>query len=112
MKNKTFADPGQLAHRLELQQPLEVSDGCGGLSVTWSTAGQVWAMLVPTRDTQNLEADQSRETISHLITIRFRGDVASGWRFVLGDRTFMILTIHDPDEGQTFLVARTVEEGR
>ena len=112
MKNKTFADPGQLAHRLELQQPQEVPDGCGGLEVTWTPAGHVWAKLVPARENQNLQADQSRETVSHLTTIRFRNDVASGWRFVLGDRVFTILTIHDPDERRAFLVARTVEEGR
>lgn len=112
MNSKTFIDPGKLSHSLQLQRPLEVPDGCGGLSLNWETVVSVWAMVVPIKDEQQLVADQRNETTTHLITIRFRDDVASGWRFVLNGRPLTVLAVHDPDERGCFLVARTGEEGR
>jgi head-tail adaptor len=46
------------------------------------------------------------------VTLRFRPDVASGMRFMRGERVWDILTAHDPDETGRYLVCQTREVGR
>ncbi|MBX3571295.1 MAG: phage head closure protein [Mesorhizobium sp.] len=57
-------------------------------------------------------ADQTLEEVTHRVTIRYRPDVASGMRFVMGDRVLSILTVHDSDETGRYLICRTREQGR
>ena len=61
---------------------------------------------------QRLLAGQEHEIASHTITMRWRSDVASGWRFVFGDRVFAIDHVSDPDEMRRYLVCDVTEEGR
>lgn len=105
-------DPGTLSKPMILQRPVEASDGCGGLLVTWETLATVWCELKPVRHASQDMAQQQIEDTWHDVTLRHRPDVASGHRFVLETRILAIETVHDPDERGAYLVCRTREAGR
>ncbi|MEM1039804.1 MAG: phage head closure protein [Pseudomonadota bacterium] len=104
-------DPGALSKRMELQRPLETSDGSGGLLVTWETVATVWCELKPVRHLAQEFAQQSIEDTWHDIKLRHRADVASGQRLVMANRIFKIETVWDPDERAGYLICRTREQG-
>ena len=105
-------DPGALRHRLMLQQTVETSDGCGGLTTTWQDVGFVWAAIQSIDPRTSITSQQTQETTRSQIVIRFRDDVASGWRFAIGDRSFEITTLHDPNEQRRYLICQVEEQGR
>ena len=105
-------DAGQLNHLLTLEQPVETSDGTGGVTIVWQEVAELWAALEPVSASMRDEAWQSHETVSHRVWLRHRADIASGWRFRKQGRIFRIITIHDPDETGRYLVCRTEEIGR
>ena len=109
---RTFLDPGALNWRAELQRPVEMDDGCGGVTLTFETVDDIWVRLKPIRSATELEAQQVEETASHDITMRYRNDVASAWRLVIQDREFVLETIIDPDERKAYLVCQATEQGR
>ncbi|EFL88957.1 phage head closure protein [Ahrensia sp. R2A130] len=110
--SRTFHDPGALNHRMGLESLLETADGIGSLDKQFQPVATVWAALEPKRHDERLLAQQIDEQGSHIITIRFRPDVATGWRFVEGDRSFEIVAITDPDERHRYLQCHTKEVAR
>jgi len=109
---QSFFDPGQLRHRLSIEKPQHVADGCGGLTTNWVMVEDIWAQLQPFRAKSDLTADQKSEHNLHKIVCRFRSDLLSGWRFFDGNRTFEIVTITNLDERGHYLECLTKEEGR
>lgn len=112
MANRTQIDPGALRTELMLQQCTTTQDDSGGLVETWSDVAALMARIEPVAAVSRFGADQTLETKTHRITLRFRADVASGMRFVRGPRSFMIVTVHDPDERGRYLLCRVREKGR
>lgn len=107
-----FIDPGALRHPVTLEQAVLADDGVGGHAETWEAVAETYAQIEPVSAEMKFGADQTLETLTHRITLRFRDQVASGMRFTKGARTFAILTVHDPDETGRFMVCRTQEVGR
>ena len=107
-----FVDPGAMRTELVLEQATPTPDGAGGFAETWTEIATVFARLQPIVAREKFGADQTLEEVTHRVTIRHRPDVASGMRFVLGDRVLPILTVHDPDETGRYLICRTREQGR
>ena len=105
-------DPGALNHRLMLQSSVETPDGCGGLVTTWQDVDLVWGAIQSVDPTVSIVSQQIQETTRSQIVIRYRDDVASGWRFVLADRFLEITTLHDPTETRRYLICQTEEQGR
>lgn len=105
-------DPGELRTELELEEASRTPDGAGGFTESWTQIATVFARLQPIVVRDRFGADQTIEEVTHRVTIRHRPDVASGMRFVMGDRILSILTVHDPDETGRYLVCRTREQGR
>ncbi|SMH42829.1 phage head closure protein [Mesorhizobium australicum] len=105
-------DPGELRTELVLEEASRTPDGAGGFTESWTGIATVFARLQPIVVRDRFGADQTIEEVTHRVTIRHRPDVASGMRFVMGDRTLSILTVHDPDETGRYLVCRTREQGR
>jgi SPP1 family predicted phage head-tail adaptor len=108
----TFRDPGQLSHRFDLESLAEVADGFGGLTRTWTVMAQIWGALRPLSAKAQQLAQQRDEETTHRVVVRFRDDIASGWRLRMGYRTFRIETVIDPDETRRYLELTCVEEGR
>lgn len=105
-------DPGELNHRFSLEQLIETADGFGALDRQFQPIAMVWGALQPKRHDERLLAQQIDEQTTHVITIRFRTDVATGWRFVEGERIFAVVAITDPDERGRYLQCQTEEVAR
>ena len=105
-------EPGALRHRLVLERPERVPDGCGGTQVTFVHAATVWAALDVGAVLRPLIADQVDERLQHRILIRFRDDVATGWQALFGDRELEIVSLRDPDERGAWLELTAREQGR
>jgi len=106
-----FIDPGELRTEIVLEACTTEPDGFGGFSEIWTATATLFAMIEPVSATSVFGADQTLETTTHRITVRHRGGVASGMRFVKGTRIFEIVTVHDPDESGRYLVCRVTETG-
>ena len=107
-----FIDPGRLRTELTLEAETRAPDGLGGGTASWSEVAVVFGMVEPVTPRSVFGADQSLESVTHRIVLRWRGDVASGMRLRRGGRVFAITTVHDPDETGRYLVCRATEIGR
>ena len=107
-----FIEPGSLRTELALEDVTLTEDGAGGHVESWAEVATVFARLEPQRADMRFAGDQTLESMTHRVTLRFRDLVKSGMRFRLGDRLFAIVTVHDPDETGRYLVCRTWEQGR
>ena len=112
MSNQKFFDPGALNNRMLLQSSQSISDGCGGATVTWQDVTEIWVHLSALNGNRREVAQQNQLTVQHKISLRFRDDIQSGWRFVSGSRNFDVLTVYDPDERGRYLVCECEEEGQ
>lgn len=101
---------GELRHRLELQAPDETPDGLGGVTRGWESLGYVWAAIEPASANDRVVADKRLGLISHRIVIHRRSEITSTHRFVLGQRSFVILAVRDADERGRFLECLVEEE--
>jgi SPP1 family predicted phage head-tail adaptor len=108
----TFIDPGALRTELSLQACTAQPDGLGGFSEIWSEVGTVFGRMEPVSADSRFGADQTLETATHRITLRYREGIASGMRFLRAGRALDILTVHDPDETGRYLVCKAREAGR
>ncbi len=110
--NSQFIDPGMFRTEMGLEQVSIEPDGLGGHAESWSEIATVFARVDPVAAAARFGAGQTLEQTTHRITLRHRADLRSGMRFRRGDRIFLILTAHDPDETSRYLVCRTQEVGR
>ncbi|MEP1206723.1 MAG: phage head closure protein [Rhizobiaceae bacterium] len=99
-------------HRLTLQSRSEAAGEDGVLETTWTNVAAVWGAFVSSDIQRREEAQQMVEVLQHQIVIRYRDDLASGWRFLLDDREIAILSVIDPDQTRRFLSCRCEEEAR
>lgn len=110
--NSQFIDPGMFRTELALEKASLAPDGMGGHAETWGEVATVFARVEPVSASARFGAGQSVEEVTHRITLRHRADLRSGMRFKRGERAFAIVTAHDPDETDRYLVCRAREEGR
>ena len=106
-----FIVPGELRTELALEAAVAVADGLGGHAESWTEVATVFARIEPVSANAVFGADQTLETVTHRITMRWRSEVASGMRLARPGRIFDIVTVHDPDETGRYLVCRTREIG-
>ena len=107
-----FIEPGSLRTELALEEATLSEDGANGHTEDWAEVATVFARLEPQRADMRFAGDQTLESVTHRVTLRFREIVKSGMRFRLGDRLLAIVTVHDPDETGRYLICRTREQGR
>jgi SPP1 family predicted phage head-tail adaptor len=107
-----FVDPGALRSEFALQAKTPVPDGLGGHSESWAETATVFAKIEPISATSRFGPDQTVETVTHRVTLRWRNGVAAGMRFVRQGRIFDIVTVHDPDDTGRYFVCRAREAGQ
>ncbi|MGN6467972.1 MAG: phage head closure protein [Rhizobiaceae bacterium] len=112
MRSALRIDPGRFRTELVLEEVSDASDGMGGEVETWSAVATVFAGLEPVSARSVFAADQTLETVTHLVTLRQEQDIRSGMRFAKGARVFDILTVYDPDETGRYFICETRETGR
>ena len=106
-----FIDPGALRSEFSLQACATTPDGLGGHTESWPEVATVFAQIEPVSASSKFGADQTLETVTHRITMRWRSDVASGMRLTKQGRVFDIVTVHDPDDSRRYVVCRVRESG-
>lgn len=106
-----FVDPGALRSELSLQACTTTPDGLGGHTETWAEVATVFARIEPISASSMFGADQTLETVTHRITMRWRSGVKSGMRLGKQGRIFEIVTVHDPDDTGRYVVCRVRESG-
>ena len=81
-------NPGELNCRITLLQEVKTEDGQGGYVTEYVSRGAVWGKITPlTAKTLDLY-EQLQPELLHLITIRYRRDVAVTDRIQYGSRVF------------------------
>jgi SPP1 family predicted phage head-tail adaptor len=106
-----FLDPGSLRAELSLQAATPVADGLGGHAENWAEVATVFARIEPVSAASRFGPDQTVESVTHRVTLRWRNGVAAGMRFARQARIFDIVTVHDPDDTGRYLVCRVRETG-
>jgi SPP1 family predicted phage head-tail adaptor len=106
-----FVDAGALRSELALEISEPEPDGLGGYSESWVEVATLFGRIEPVNAETVFGADQTLESVTHRVTLRWRGDVKSGIRLSKLGRRFDILTVHDPDESGRYLVCRVREVG-
>ena len=95
--------PGDLRHRLVLEEAQRVSDGAGGFTEDWVTVAAVWAALEPHGGGEGVEAGRLAGRVSHAVTLRYRAGVTPAMRFRHGGRVLHILAVLDEGERRRWL---------
>lgn len=108
--NLQFIDAGQFKSLLSLQENRPTFDDTGGYHEHWAEITTLWGRIEPQKSGSQAFAQQAIPHVSHLITIRYRGDIATPMRLVRGERVFTVLGLFDPDESQRYLVCSVREE--
>lgn len=104
-------DPGWLRHRVTVESAAGAADGAGGEEdVVWDTVATLWANVAPASAREEIVGGHFTGTVSHEISLRWRGDLAGGMRVTFRGRTFRILAVYDPDETRRYVVAKATEE--
>lgn len=91
-------DPGRLDRRVVLQYPVSARDAMGGSVVTWVNAATVSAEKRPVSGGRFYAAEAKHYVAQLTYRIRWRRDVAEGWRLVHGDDVFEI--VHAAEQGR------------
>lgn len=83
---------GRLRHLVALQQPVAgAADATGHATESWATYATVHAEITPQTARQISSANAEDGRITHVLTIRARGDVTSEHQVVWGGRTMRIV---------------------
>jgi len=104
-------DPGAFRDELSLQECQTIYDALGGFSQNWIETTTLFAKIDPASASSKYEADQTVETVTHEITMRWQSGVQSGMRLLKDNRIFEIRTVYDPDESGRYLVCGVSEKG-
>lgn len=96
--------PGNLRHRVTIQQLTRTDDGAGGYIETWTAVATVWADVYPLKGNERYEAQQVQANLSHRVTIRYRAGIVPSMRLQYGTRTLNIEAVIDPEERHRELV--------
>lgn len=109
---------GKLDKRILVQKPILSNDNYGGKTVdNWQNVYSMFANIRPLKQTEQLIAAQAAQTITHMITIRYRIPfIESDWRIVyndprIGQRIFQVDSAEPLNSGNRYITVR-VEERR
>jgi SPP1 family predicted phage head-tail adaptor len=98
-----FVDPGRFRTELVVEAP----EGDGG---DWIEVATVMAHVEPVTARARPGADQTIETVTHRITLRFRTGIGQGMRMRAPLRAYTVESAFDPDETRRYLVCTAREE--
>ena len=97
---KEFKDicVGDFKHKITIEQPVEVSDGQGGFTVTWNTFAEPFSKITPKKAQQIFFAQQLQHQVSHELLMRYVSGLLADMRISFDGRIFQIRQIIDISE--------------
>lgn len=90
---------GSMKQRITLQQEAQMADGAGGYAVSWTDVATVWAEVDPVNGREVRFARRLEARLTHVISLRYRGDISPAMRVSYDGRLFNIRAIVNLDEG-------------
>ncbi|MBD8893497.1 phage head completion protein [Roseibium litorale] len=102
---------GRYRTPVELEQPVRTQSAGGAAVLVYAAAGPDFAEIRCLRQGEAVLSDRLSGTVTHEIRLRYREDVAGGWRVVAGAKTFRILSAADENlRGKTLLCLAEEED--
>lgn len=86
---------GDLRQRVTLQRRSEVADAGGGVSLSWTDAGELWAEVTPLQGRETVQAMRLQPTQTYLIRLRYRDDITPADRLVFKQRILNIRSVQN-----------------
>lgn len=93
-----------------LQEEIRVPDGIGGYTRSWQDVVELWAEIKPISGNEKLLGNKIQPEVTSKLILRYRNDVTSGMRFLLGDRVFNIRYVINAGENNE-LLELLIDEG-
>lgn len=81
---------GDLRHRVTLDTLTETADSFGQPIQSWTSSGPYWAAIRPASGREVEIGKQLEAQVSHVITMRYVGEIGPTGRISFGSRTFAI----------------------
>jgi len=95
---------GALKHKVELLTATRTADEAGGASISFVSAGEIWAGVTRLAATRDGAGDRTALVKRIAVSIRIGADVALGQRLVFENETYEIVSIEsDGDKRQTLV---------
>lgn len=94
---------GRLRHKMSLQQQSLTPDGGGGFTASWQEVAEVYADIAALGGTESLDSGQLAAVTPCRITVLYREDITPAMRLALGNKTYDIVSVRDPDGGNAWL---------
>ena len=101
---------GNMRSRVTIQTLGGSTDAGGGQATSWSELDVVWAHIRPLSGREILMANAQVGVVTHEIRIRYRTDVTTAHRILLGSRAFNIKAVLNPNDNDKMLLLKC-EEG-
>lgn len=94
---------GHMRHQIQLQKPTNTVDAGGGITESYTTLVNLFAMIEPKRGNESLRQGQVKEQTTHLFTIRYRKDIGTNFRILFNDDFYNIKYIKNIDHRNRYL---------
>ncbi|MEP5453666.1 head-tail adaptor protein [Roseibium sp.] len=90
---------------------MHTSAADGSASLVYLFAGDDFAQIKPLRHSEALRGGRLEGIATHQLRLRYRDDVAGGWRILSGPRAFRILSTTVADDRSREITCLAEEEG-
>ncbi len=99
----TTVASGAFNRRITIQAPVDVADGEGGSTRTWTTVVSTWAHIEPWKGAEKWLVGQvySNMWVKMLIRYRPSTNITPVMRITYGNRIYRIRAVNVPAEAQT-----------
>ncbi|MBD8874855.1 head-tail adaptor protein [Roseibium polysiphoniae] len=94
-----------------LEQPVHTAAADGSASLVYLFAGDDFAQIKPLRQSETLRSGRLEGIATHQLRLRYRDDLAGGWRVLCGPRAFRILSTTAADDRSREIICLAEEEG-
>ena len=93
-------ESGKLNRRLQIQSMTVTRDSFGAAIETWTTGSTVWGSIDPLSGTETFASEQIITQSTHVVSIRYRGDVTTEERLVYGGWVYDIRYVAEVGRGE------------
>ncbi len=103
---------GRLRQRVRLEASVVTPTEGGAALASWMAVATLWAEVVPLSGDELVESDRRQGRVTHRVSLRYRGDVTTSHRLVLGTRILDIRSVMTPDGRRRHLICLCEETTR
>lgn len=104
-------EPGQLRHRVTVQEPSQIQDEFNQIDTSWTPVYQAWASIRTLTQRELAQSQDLASEVTHEITMRFPCGVLlnAQMRVVRGSHIYKIQALSNVDERNVVLVLQALE---